>query len=195
MNKQFLLLLGLFTLGIIVGFFITILYPKSNLQITPEPSPTPFFTKENCLADNCLNNEIEFPVKELPSTIKDSLYQALDDEYNAYATYNNTISTFGNIRPFIMIARAEQQHIAALQALFDKYNLEIPENNYQGNIETSDSIKSACDIGVKEEKENIELFREKLLPLVTEYEDITAVYTNLMNASEQKHLPAFERCN
>jgi len=33
------------------------------------------------------------------------------------------------------------------------------------------------------------------LPTASSYEDIVQVFTNLMNASEQKHLKAFERCN
>ncbi len=41
----------------------------------------------------------------------------------------------------------------------------------------------------------IALIRNALDNTIKNYEDITIVFTNLMNASKDKHLPAFERCN
>jgi len=56
-------------------------------------------------------------------------------------------------------------------------------------------LQEACQIGVDAEIANAALYRDELLPAVTAYEDITLVFENLMNASQQKHLPAFEKCN
>jgi hypothetical protein len=123
-----------------------------------------------------------------------SLEKALDDEYKAYATYDAVIEKFGNVRPFIMIIRAEEQHISSLKGLFDKYGLLIPENPYLGEIDAPETLTDACSTGVEAEIENAELYRKDLLPNVVEYEDITLVFNNLMNASQEKHLPAFERC-
>lgn len=57
------------------------------------------------------------------------------------------------------------------------------------------TLQEACQIGVDAEIANAALYRDELLPVVSENEDIMAVFENLMNASQQKHLPAFDRCN
>lgn len=149
----------------------------------------------NCLADDCLAVEdLNYPVADLPTNVVSSLNKAIDDEYKAYSTYEAVIEKFGNVRPFIMIIRAEEQHIASLKAIFDKYGLEIPQNTYLGNVTAPATTTEACSIGIQAEIDNAALYRAELLPAVADYADITAVYTNLMNASQNKHLPAFERC-
>ena len=162
----------------------------SNTVVRPTQS-----TEKNCLADECLLNDVTYPVSKLPEAVKKSLTLGLRDEYKAYATYKSVIDSFGNVRPFIMISRAEQQHIASLQGLYEKYGLDIPENNMLNTIQAPNSLEEACAIGVQGEIDNIKLYKESLLPAVKNYEDITIVFTNLMNASEEKHLPAFTRCD
>lgn len=154
------------------------------------------FNKGNCLADECLYvDELEYPVGELTDQAKTALASALDDEYKAYSTYNAVIKTLGSSRPFSMIIRAEESHISALKALYDKYGLDVPENPYLGNISSPTSYQEACQAGVDAEIANAELYENELLPAVSEYEDLTGVFTNLMNASQNKHLPAFDSCN
>ena len=53
------------------------------------------------------------------------LMEALDDEYLAYATYDQVIKDFGPIRPFINICEAEGRHINALLGLLERYGLSI----------------------------------------------------------------------
>jgi len=194
MNKKILFAIFLLILGIVIGLLIN----KSETEktvVSVAPTSMPSVSKTNCIGDECLLNDVDFPIKTLPEEIEQSLLKGLDDEYKAYATYQAIMDTYGNIRPFVMIARAEQQHIVSLQGLFEKYGIQIPENPYTGNVEVPGSIQSACALGVTAEIENVALYKEKLIPLVTNYPDISRVYTNLMNASEQKHLPAFERCD
>ncbi len=172
----------------------------SNQVINPkdssnQPTPKSSITKDNCLADECLLDGVEYPVGKLTKDVIESMTLGLDDEYKAFSTYQAIIDTYGPIRPFIMIARAEQQHIAALQGLFDKYAITIPENKYIGNVEVPENIQDACALGVEAEIANVKLYKEKLIPLASSYADISQVYTNLMNASEQKHLPAFMKCD
>jgi len=50
-----------------------------------------------------------------------ALHEALDDEYRAWATYDQVIADFGEVRPFINIREAEARHMAALQRLFARY--------------------------------------------------------------------------
>lgn len=127
-------------------------------------------------------------------TIKIALDEAISDEYKAFSTYEKVIQTFGQVRSFSMIINAEEQHIASLLTFYERYAIEPPINSWTDNITTPESIEKACQIGVEAEIANVALYREKLLPLVSEFPDIESVFTNLMLASEQKHLPAFERC-
>lgn len=152
-------------------------------------------SRRNCLADGCLAiDDLNYPAGELTDAAGTALGKALDDEYKAYATYQAIIDKLGSTRPFIMIIRAEEQHISSLKALFDKYGLVIPENPYTGKIISPETLEKACTAGVEAEIANASLYKDDLLPNVTEYEDITMVFTNLMNASQQKHLVAFQRC-
>lgn len=195
MNKYIIIALILLAFGLIFGYFVGTNLKQEQSDVVQDTTITETISKENCLSDQCLVEDIDFPVGELSDEIKQSLLSGLDDEYKAYATYRSVMDTYGNIRPFVMIARAEQQHIVALQGLFEKYGLTIPDNLHLDNIDVPGSIQDACRQGVVAEIANVRLYKEDLLPLVNDYPDITQVYTNLMNASEQKHLPAFERCD
>jgi len=152
--------------------------------------------RSNCLADDCLVvQDLDYPAGKLPTEVKTALEKAIDDEYKALSTYEKVIETFRQVRPFSMIKGAEQKHIASLKSIFDKYGLIVPENQWINKIETPATLQQACQIGVDAEIANVALYRDSLLPSVVGYEDIVVVFTNLMNASQQKHLPAFERCN
>ena len=150
----------------------------------------------NCLADDCLLVEdLEYPAGELSAEVQKALGEAINDEYKALATYEVVVVKFGTVRPFSMIIGAEEQHIASLKAIYDKYGLEIPSDTWPSKVSAPATLQEACQIGVGAEVANAALYKEELIPVVTEHEDITAVFENLMNASEQKHLPAFEKCN
>lgn len=150
--------------------------------------------RDNCLSDDCLSvDDLDYPVDELSSEIQDTLYKAIKDEYKAKAVYEATIDKFGSVRPFSMIIRAEEQHISSLEAIYDKYGLTIPEPE-KLSIYIPDTLPEVCQIGVNAEIENVNLYKKELLPKVSKYSDITSVFNNLMNASQGKHLPAFQRC-
>ena len=152
--------------------------------------------RENCLADDCLLvDDLEYPAGELPQNVQQALNEAINDEYKALTTYQAVVEEFGNVRPFSMIIGAEKQHIASLKAVFDKYGLEIPENTWINSLSAPSTLKEACQTGVDAEIANAALYKDELLPTVENYEDITGVFVNLMNASQQKHLPAFDRCD
>lgn len=152
--------------------------------------------RSNCVSDECLYvDDLEYPAGELTDAAKSALLTALDDEYKVLATYEAVMAKIGAERPFVMIARAEEQHVAALKGLFDKYGVAIPTNPYTGKVSVPDTKEAACQAGVDAEIADANLYRDKLLPVVKEYPDITGVLTNLMNASQERHLPAFDRCN
>ena len=121
-----------------------------------------------------------------------ALHEALDDEYRAWATYDQVIRNFGDARPFSNIREAEARHIEALCALFVAYGLPIPSNPWPGKVTRYSSLLAACEAGVAAEVVNGEMY-ERLLG-ATARPDILAVFRNLQEASQQRHLPAFQRC-
>lgn len=121
-----------------------------------------------------------------------ALREALDDEYRALATYDQVIDDFGPVRPFINIREAEARHIAALSRLFEKYGLDLPRNAWPGKVPRFASVAEACRADVAEEIENARLY-DRLLADVRRA-DIKAVFRRLQEASQLRHLAAFERC-
>ena len=184
---------------IMLAILAIIFYFSRNRQQSPSNNPVTNraqMNRNNCLSDDCLLvDDLEYPVGDLTQEAKNALVKAIDDEYKAMSTYQKIIEKFGMVRPFPMIENAEEQHIASLKAIFDKYGLIVPENNWMGKINVSSTLKQACQVGIDAENSNAKLYREELLPVVKDYQDITIIFTNLMEISEQKHLVAFEKCN
>ncbi|HSQ69280.1 MAG TPA: hypothetical protein VLM41_04290 [Steroidobacteraceae bacterium] len=129
---------------------------------------------------------------ELNGTERRALEEALDDEYRAWATYDQVIADFGQVRPFSNIREAEARHIEALQRLFTAYALPIPGNPWPGRVERYASLQEACEAGVAAEIENGQLY-DRLLA-ATDRADVLGVFRNLQQASQQRHLEAFRRC-
>ena len=120
------------------------------------------------------------------------LTEALDDEYRAWATYDQIIADFGETPPFSNIREAEARHIEALCVLFSKYGLSVPTNPWLGKVERYSTLQAACEAGVAAEIANGEMY-DRLLGM-TRRQDIISVLRNLQAASQQRHLPAFQRC-
>lgn len=129
---------------------------------------------------------------DLSESEAEALQMALDDEYRAWAVYEQVIDDFGAVRPFTSIQKAEENHIAALETLFERYGLEVPANEWAGSIASFDTLAEACEAGVQAEMDNAGLYAQ-LFEMV-DNPDIIQVFTSLQNASQTKHLPAFERC-
>ncbi len=154
-------------------------------------------TKDNCISDGCLEVDgLEYPIEtKTPQTdIKSLLSRAIDDEYKARATYDAVVLKLGSVRPFVMIRSAEESHIASLKALFDKYGIPIPADPYT-NLAALPTLAENCKVGVEAEIANVNLYKTELIPYVSDYPDISAVFNTLMSASRDKHLPAFEKCS
>jgi len=130
------------------------------------------------------------------STLNESeinaLNEALDDEYRAWATYDQVIRDFGEVRPFINIRDAEARHIGALRSLFVSYGLPFPENPWHDKVPHYRNLREACTAGIAAEIENSKLYNRLLVS--TGRPDILTVFRNLREASQHRHLKAFERC-
>ncbi len=121
-----------------------------------------------------------------------ALLDALDDEYKAHATYEQVIRDLGPVRPFVNIVDAEARHIAALVSLFDRYGLPVPENTWPGRITRYSDRQAACTAGAQAEIENAALYDR--LFASTERPEILSVFKSLRSASQDRHVPAFQRC-
>jgi hypothetical protein len=120
------------------------------------------------------------------------LERAVREERHAEATYRNVIAALGSVQPFTNIADSEATHVAALVVLTDRYGVDVSDITSAG--ETSPANRAAaCQLGVAAEQADIALYDE-LLPQVTAYPDVTQVLQNLRAASQDQHLPAFQRC-
>lgn len=191
------ILIVIIFVSLLAGLGFVINRNSDKTEVAPQQSETSqdeMLTEKNCNSEDCLKVEdLEYPVGELPDSVVKALNSAIDDEYKARATYEAVINKLGSVRPFSMIIRAEEQHISLLKAIYDKYGLDIPSDPYQ-NLEVASTKVENCSVGVQAEIDNAALYGDSLLPAVKDYPDIVSVFTKLMNASQNNHLPAFERC-
>lgn len=132
------------------------------------------------------------PMGELDGSEVEALMMALEDEYKAWSVYDQVVTDLGAARPFTSIQRAEENHIAALVTLFDRYGLDVPVNAWADNVPHFDTLAEACAAGVQAEIDNAALYDE--LFSMVDNPDIVRVFNALQQASQTKHLPAFERC-
>jgi len=149
------------------------------------------------LAGCNMTNSTETPTdtsSDATATIEEALTTAINDEYHAEAIYAGVLADFGDVRPFSNIINAEQKHSARLAALFESYELVVPENTFLDSPEIPhfDSVTAACAAAETAEIKNVALYDELLENISDPV--IVAVFQQLQRASQENHLPAFQRC-
>jgi hypothetical protein len=122
-------------------------------------------------------------------TLADMLTYALQDEYLAHAEYEYIIGTYGAIRPFTNIIRAEETHIEALLPLFETYGIAEPTDDASTHVAAVASLTEAYEAGVEAEIMNIDMYEAFLSEDIPS--DVRIVFEDLMRASGS-HLNAFE---
>jgi hypothetical protein len=128
----------------------------------------------------------------LEQALEEALKEALDDEYKARATYRAVLAKYGDVRPFVNIVESEERHISALSRLFERYGIEMPEDPWPARVSAPESMEAACAAGVEGEIENRALY-ERLMVAAAGHPDVEETFRNLQSASQDNHLPAFER--
>ena len=129
----------------------------------------------------------------LSATEINGLLLALNDEYHAWAVYQQVSADFGEVRPFANIIASEATHITRLETLFTTYGVPLPATNpWVGQAPRFASVSAACTGGVDAEIVNVNLYT-RLMDSTTRA-DILLVYQQLQAASRDSHLPAFQRC-
>ncbi len=163
-------------------------------QNTVEPLPTPEIDPGTVEMIDCLICDVDLSsyTGDLTPDEINGLLLALNDEYHAWATYDQVLKDFGDVIPFSNIINAEAQHISMLETLFNTYGVPIPENPWIGNAPQFASTTEACEAGVQAEIENAALYDNIFSS--TQRDDILTVYQSLQSASWNQHLPAFQRC-
>jgi len=132
------------------------------------------------------------PGQPLSDTEKAALDTLIQDEMRGRDAYNNVLATFGQVRPFSNIVKAEERHIAVLKMVYERYGLTAPEDVKEKEAPKFASVKKACEWAIGFEKDNAALYEKYLAQ--TDRTDVQNVFTMLRNASLYHHLPAFERC-
>ena len=117
---------------------------------------------------------------------------AVYDEFKAYETYSKIIEKFGLVQPFVNIKEAEAVHYSALIKLMEKYQIQIPINDWSLKIEIPNTLIECCEMGVAAEINNIAMYNN-LLEFTNE-NDVKDTLFRLQAASFNNHLPAFRNC-
>jgi len=128
----------------------------------------------------------------MPMTLEEALTAALDDEYRARATYRAVLGAYGDVRPFVNIVESEERHIQALRRLCERYDVSIPADPWPSRISAPESLEAACKAAVEAERENGALY-ERLMEAAGDRADVEETFRRLLTASQENHLPAFER--
>jgi len=132
-------------------------------------------------------------VTPLTSEEAAGLQNAILEEYGAINLYQSAIDQVGNIYPFSMVVRSEQQHVSALIRQAEKYGVAVPANPGLADAPIFASTAEACQAGVAAEIADAALYDE--LKLFTTHSDLLQVYSRLQSASLNSHLLAFQTCD
>lgn len=170
----------------------------SDQQAIPTEEPVQTqqqITAKNCIADTCLQvPNLTYPVTGLNQTAKDALSKSLDNEYKLQAYYQAVINKFGNVRPFSMVIGAEAQHISVITSLDEKYGVTPVTNQWSAQSFPLGTFQNSCQTAASYEKDTVSMMNS-LIPQVSSYPDITQVLSNIRDASQANHLPAFQQCS
>jgi rubrerythrin len=153
-------------------------------------------TTDNQAVDNFdadLLNGFRVDPNDAQPVLNQALRIAVYDEYRAYETYKKILETYGDTEPFTNIIHAEVAHYQALIPLLEKYQIEIPVNDWEAKIVAPNSVLEACELGVAAEIENIKMY-DDLISYVGDYPDVLDLMYRLQAASYNNHLPAFRTC-
>ena len=169
---------------------------SSQAVPTAEPTtPQQRITAGNCISDTCLQvPNLNFPVGTPNQNVADTLNKVLDNEYKLAAYYQAVLNKYPERRPFSMIAGAEAQHIAVMTSLDAKYGVSPVTDKWSGQSYSISSFQAACQTSATYEKDTVNLING-YLPQFTNYPDITQALTNIKDAAQNNHLPAFEQCS
>lgn len=122
-------------------------------------------------------------------SLEQMLTYAIQDEYLARSEYAGIMDEYGSMRPFSNIVLSEENHIEWLTELFGEYEDPLPIDDSENHVVIPGDLKTAFQIGVKAEIDNIAMYEKFLTQELPE--DVRDVFDRLKRASEN-HLRAFQ---
>jgi hypothetical protein len=140
---------------------------------------------EAILRSRALQPAAPFPL--LHQAIRIAMY----DEYAARAFYRHIVEAYGALPPFASIVNAEEQHVAALGQLCQRYGIPRPQDPYPVEVVVAPTWRANLERAVAAEIANVQLYRHLLS--IQPPADVQRVFLNLQSASLENHLPAFQR--
>jgi hypothetical protein len=142
-----------------------------------------------------LRTAVPVPVSTVPATtsLNTALTNALTQERYALATYNNVIAKLGATNPFSNIIPSEVQHVATITALMTAHGVAVPPTPVTGAVAPATRV-AACQLGVTVETAIISMYQSGIT-LAQGFPDVVRAFSNLLDASQSSHLPAFVRCS
>lgn len=120
-----------------------------------------------------------------------ALYDVLDGEHRAWATYDQIVVDFGSEASFVEIRESVARNVEALGALMLRCGLEVRENPWTGQAPRFASAHEACEASVAAELARVE--RCQRLAASTRRRDVLEVLGQLQRAAEEQHLPVLRR--
>ncbi len=132
---------------------------------------------------------VSMGLPEMESTL-DALAKALEDERKSEAMYMAVMKVHGERRPFSMIVNAERNHQRALITQFERLGVEVPQSP-TFEFEVPETFEGACEMAAQSEIDNASLYDE--IEAAVSDPQILRVFSRLRSASENCHLPAFQR--
>lgn len=131
----------------------------------------------------------EMTQPELESAIE-ALSMALEDERKSEAMYMAVMRVHGERKPFSNIANSERKHQNALLNQFERLGVEAPAS-HEFSFDIPETFEGACQMAIDAELANADLY-DTIESKVSD-PSILGTFAKLRSATENCHLPAFER--
>lgn len=177
-------------LPLLLVLALTACSPSAHEPPASQNEPT---TEQSAAVDPVEESAAPEKSSKLPDSVIAALNEALDDERRVRAFYEAVMQVHGERRPFSNIIHAEVRHSDALLAIYDRYAITPPDDTHSpDDFEVPDSFSEACQMGVDSEIANAAMY-EHLIVAAQDYPDIVATFEQLRWASQERHLPAFQR--
>ncbi len=120
------------------------------------------------------------------------LNAAYKDECKDQYFFKKAIEKFPDASGFIKIMNSEQNHVTTLEGVFNKYEIEIPKNLDFSDIVIPTALDNACAMGLKFEKENVDMYQNFLKTVTNNY--LKTVFEDLRDITINRNIPAVEKC-
>ena len=122
----------------------------------------------------------------------EALQAALSLAHQGWAGCDQAIRRHGDVRPFTRIRAGERSRIHSFWRLFVRHGLPVPPIPRGEPIQAPDSLAEACNQAG--EQERLRLRRLRQLVSLVQDEELQAALRGQLEASEARHLLAYERC-